>query len=50
MILARHKCMAFHDTNQADAIMETSHFTGVFNEDVHWRQRFIDAIRTPARL
>lgn len=50
MILARHKCMAFHDTNQPDAIMETTHFTGVFNEDAHWRQRFIDAVRTPARL
>jgi len=48
MIRARHRCMALHDVGQPGAIMETTHFTGVFRDDAHWRQRFLDTVRAPA--
>jgi len=48
MIRASHQCMALAAVNQPHAVMETSHFTGVFHTDENWRRRFLDAIRAPA--
>lgn len=45
MIRAVHQCMSLAATNQPEAVMETTHFTGVFSEDEHWRARFLDAVR-----
>ena len=45
MIRATHQCMSLSVTNQPDAIMETSHFTGVFHSDDNWRKRFLDAVQ-----
>jgi GTP cyclohydrolase I len=36
--------MTLRAVNQPGAIMETSHFTGVF-ADESWRRRFLDAVR-----
>ena len=46
VIRAIHRCMALHDVRQPAAVMETAHFTGVFRDDPHWRQRFLDSVRT----
>ena len=45
MIRATHQCMTLRAVNQPAAIMETTHFTGVFDADECWRQRFLDAVR-----
>ncbi|MFA6141506.1 MAG: GTP cyclohydrolase I, partial [Hyphomicrobium sp.] len=45
MIRAAHQCMTLRAVNQPEAIMETTHFTGVFDTDESWRQRFLDAVR-----
>lgn len=45
MIRASHQCMTLRAVNQHDAVMETTHFTGVFQSDDSWRQRFLDAVR-----
>ena len=45
MIRAAHQCMTLRAVNQPGAIMETSHFTGVFADDESWRRRFLDAVR-----
>ncbi len=48
MIRATHQCMTLRAVNQPEAIMETSHFTGVFDTEDTWRRRFLDAVRTRA--
>lgn len=48
MIRAAHQCMTLRVTNQPEAIMETTHFTGIFRNDVSWRDRFLDAVRPGA--
>jgi GTP cyclohydrolase IA len=48
MIRASHQCMTLRAVNQPEAIMETTHFTGVFDKDDAWRQRFLDAVRLRA--
>ncbi len=50
MIRAAHQCMALRVTNQPDAIMETTHFTGVFRNEESWRRRFLDAVQQRADL
>jgi GTP cyclohydrolase I len=45
MIRAAHHCMTLRAVNQPAAIMETTHFTGVFADDESWRRRFLDAVR-----
>lgn len=45
MIRASHQCMTLRAVNQPEAVMETTHFTGVFYSDESWRQRFLDAVR-----
>ena len=45
MIRAVHQCMTLRAVNQPGAIMETSHFTGVFADDESWRRSFLDAER-----
>lgn len=45
MIRAAHQCMTLRAVNQPDAIMETTHFTGVFAKDDGWRQRFLDTVQ-----
>lgn len=50
MIRASHQCMTLRVTNQPEAIMETTHFTGVFHSDESWRQRFLDAVRPRAGI
>ncbi len=37
--------MTLRAVNQPDAVMETTHFTGVFAQDDAWRQRFLDTVR-----
>jgi len=48
MIRAAHQCMTLRAVNQPEAIMETTHFTGVFDKDESWRRRFLDAVRLRA--
>jgi GTP cyclohydrolase I len=48
MIRAAHQCMTLRAVNQPAAIMETTHFTGIFHANEHWRERFLDAVRRPA--
>lgn len=45
MIRATHQCMTLRAVNQPAALMETTHFTGVFAMNEGWRQRFLDAVR-----
>lgn len=45
MIRAAHQCMTLRAVNQPEAVMETTHFTGVFQSEESWRQRFLDAVR-----
>jgi GTP cyclohydrolase I len=45
MIRASHQCMTLRAVNQPEAIMETTHFTGVFDTDESWRKRFLDSVR-----
>lgn len=45
MVRASHQCMTLRAVNQPEAVMETTHFTGVFHSDDKWRQRFLDAVR-----
>ncbi len=44
LISARHQCMTLRAVNQPTATMVTSHFTGVFETDVAWRDRFLQAV------
>ena len=48
MIRAAHQCMTLRAVNQLEAVMETTHFTGVFQEQESWRHRFLDAVRQRA--
>lgn len=41
MIRATHQCMTLRAVNQPAAVMETTHFTGVFETDEAWRERFL---------
>ncbi len=50
MIRAAHQCMTLREVNQPEAVMETTHFTGVFQTDQAWRQRFLDAVQTRAGI
>lgn len=45
MIRATHQCMTLRAVNQPEAVMETTHFTGVFETDESWRERFLLAVR-----
>ena len=45
MIRATHQCMTLRAVNQPEAVMETTHFTGVFETDENWRERFLLAVR-----
>ncbi len=45
MIAARHQCMTLRAVNQPAATMVTTHFTGVFETDAAWRDRFLQAVR-----
>ncbi|CAN1721501.1 GTP cyclohydrolase 1 [Hyphomicrobium sp. 1Nfss2.1] len=47
LIRATHQCMTLSEVNQPGAVMETSHFTGVFRDEDRWRRRFLDAIGSP---
>jgi len=49
MIRAVHQCMTLRAVNQPSATMETTHFTGVFETDESWRNRFLQAVLRPAR-
>ena len=49
MIRAKHQCMTLRAVNQPAAIMVTTHFTGVFESDQIWRERFLQAVQEPAR-
>lgn len=48
MVRAAHQCMTLRAVNQPEAVMETTHFTGIFKTDESWRERFLDAVRRPA--
>ena len=48
MIAARHQCMTLKAVNQPAALMVTSHFTGIFDTDVAWRDRFLRAVEPNA--
>ncbi len=49
LIRAQHQCMSLSAVNQATSVMETSHFTGVFDEnDDDYRDRFLKAVQSPA--
>lgn len=48
MIAARHQCMTLRAVNQPAAVMVTTHFTGVFEADAAWRDRFLQAVQTNA--
>jgi GTP cyclohydrolase I len=45
MIRAVHQCMTLREVNQPGAVMETTHFTGVFHSEESWRKRFLDAVQ-----
>lgn len=45
LIRASHQCMTLRAVNQPGAVMETSHFTGIFDANEAWRQRFLDAVQ-----
>ena len=45
MIAARHQCMTLKAVNQPAATMVTSHFTGVFETEAAWRDRFLNAVQ-----
>ena len=45
MVAARHQCMTLRAVNQPAATMITSHFTGVFETDAVWRDRFLQAVQ-----
>ncbi|MGZ5852353.1 MAG: GTP cyclohydrolase I FolE [Hyphomicrobium sp.] len=48
MIAARHQCMTLRAVSQPAATMITTHFTGVFEADAAWRERFLRAVQTNA--
>jgi GTP cyclohydrolase I len=48
MIRASHQCMTLSAVNQPGAVMVTSHFTGVFDADQSWRDRFLQAVQPSA--
>lgn len=45
LIRASHQCMTLRAVNQPGAVMETSHFTAIFDANEAWRQRFLDAVQ-----
>jgi GTP cyclohydrolase IA len=47
MIRASHQCMTLRAVNQPEAVMVTSHFTGVFETSDSWRNRFLRAVQMP---
>jgi GTP cyclohydrolase I len=49
MVRARHQCMTLRAVNQPSSVMVTTHFTGVFDKDPHWRERFLQAVQGQAR-
>jgi GTP cyclohydrolase IA len=49
LIRAQHQCMSLRAVNQATSVMETSHFTGVFDaNDDGYRDRFLKAVQSAA--
>jgi GTP cyclohydrolase I len=40
--------MTLRAVNQPAATMVTTHFTGVFEADAAWRERFLQAVQTNA--
>jgi GTP cyclohydrolase I len=49
MLRARHQCMTLRAVNQPSSVMVTTHFTGVFDKDPSWRERFLQAVQEQAR-
>jgi len=47
MIRASHQCMTLRAVNQPEALMVTTHFTGVFDTSEAWRNRFLQAVQMP---
>lgn len=47
MISARHQCMALRGVHQPDVATITTHFTGIFQTDNAWRDRFLAAVQNP---
>jgi GTP cyclohydrolase I len=47
MVRASHQCMTLRAVNQPTALMETTHFTGVFDAEESWRNRFLKAVQAP---
>ncbi len=47
MIRASHQCMTLRAVNRPAALMETTHFTGVFETSESWRNRFLQAVLAP---
>jgi GTP cyclohydrolase IA len=45
MVAARHQCMTLRAVNQPAATMVTTHFTGIFEADMAWRDRFLQAVQ-----
>jgi GTP cyclohydrolase I len=43
-VSATHYCMVMRGVQQKNAIMDTYHFTGVFNENKQYRQDFINCL------
>jgi GTP cyclohydrolase I len=48
MIRASHQCMTLRAVNQPAAMMVTTHFTGVFETEASWRDRFLLAAQAPS--
>lgn len=47
-IIAEHQCMSMRGVRQHGVKTHTAHFTGVFDSDAHWRDRFYQMLRTTA--
>jgi len=48
MIRATHQCMSLRAVNQPLSVMETTHFTRIFEANETWRRRFLDAVQLRA--
>ena len=48
MIRASHQCMTLRAVNQPSSVMVTTHFTGIFETDPKWCDRFLQAVQGAA--
>lgn len=48
-IIAEHQCMSMRGVRQHGVKTHTAHFTGVFDSDAHWRDRFHQMLRSTAQ-